>query len=370
MKKYIFVPALLLFVAFSAQALLSGDEAPEPEKLQFLQEMRKPIFRFDTQKKPAQLKVLVFLNTRSAACREAIPLLVRLGGQYKERNVELIAVSTDTEAQCRELLREFPAFTFPFAREERPLNTQRYMAGSVFFPKAFIVDASRKILWDGEVIDLEDALESNASGRFDAAKQRKLSPLLSQLQSALRDADDDASSRIAADIFKLDPANAPALRLRLYSLESSGRAEDAVRFLGVRRAAAPAEARLYFMALDLVSRYPAFAEQLLPFLEAYPRQVPRDPERDAAFAWQLLLRQPLSAPATKCAAELLAPETAGTPGTLAPRALLAARAGKPENALRIQERITKLCRDQKLPQLPESLEMEQYYRELLRLRGL
>ncbi len=362
---------LMLFagLVFPARALLTGDTAPEPEQLNFLQERRRPVLEFsDSFEKP--LKVLVFLNTRSPACRAALPLLTRLAGEFAADGVEFIAITADPEEQSRQLLRDFPDFKLPFAREAKPTNTARYMAGSLIFPKAFVIAPNRRIIWDGEVIDLESMLTAYRAGRFDEARQRRLAPLLSQLQSALRDNLDARAAELAQQIFELDPTNAPALRTRLYMLETANRGEEAWQLLETLRRRAPQAPDFVFPALELVGRHPELTPRLAPLLEDYLRQVPPDSRRDPALAWALLLRQPLSAAALKTAAALLERTSGETAETLTVKALLAARLGRSEEALKLQQQVSELHRRAGSPQQAESQELESYYRELNRLRDL
>ena len=201
------------------------------------------------------LRALVFLFTRSESSSRIINILE--DARKAHRNVLRIAVITpDTEHDAKLFHRKHPDVRVRLAVDSERKLTPLFMAGSMLYPMAFVCDTDGRILWNGEAVDLPEAVQNILQKKNDVDKQRKISLLLDDMQQRMRTGEVRALQQLADKIFKLDPANASALRVLLFILENSGRHSEAWDILEERIKAAPSALRLYYTALDMVRRYP------------------------------------------------------------------------------------------------------------------
>ena len=159
----------------------------------------------------------------------------------------------------------------------------------MLYPKSFVIDPGGVIIWSGETVDLGEMLQEYFAGTFDRKVAEKVSPMLEELQALLREGSEPRIRALANKIFELSPAHPGALRIRLFSLENSDRIPQAWELLEERLKAAPRTGRLYFTAIDFISRYAYFRPRLGGVLKTFSAQIP-DPQLRCAMAWELLRR--------------------------------------------------------------------------------
>ena len=361
---------MLALVAWprSAVALRTGDDAAEL-KVDFLSNGPVSLVpaKVDANREN-QLKVLVILRADSAVGAGLLPSLYDL--QYRFPNVEMVVLCPDTEEATKAFFATFPNPNFATALDRTRQTTAQYMAGSAIFPKAFVIDYRGRIIWDGEAVDLGEMLESFAAGTYDESRQRKISPALEELQSRMRSGEDRMAEYAVQRVLELDPANAAALRMRLFMLENTDRAEQAWQLLERQLKAAPKERKLYLMQLDFASRQRRYGERIPEIVAAYMKNVPSDPAGDGAVGWLLLTRYPFDAAALRDAGLLVERIAAGRQGrteTLADAdawnlaALYAARIGQLDRALECQRRGTALLEKFAPHRASASKAFEEYY---------
>ena len=146
-------------------------------------------------------------------------------------------------------------------------------------------------------------------------------------------------------------------------------------------AEAPQLARLYFSALDLISRYPKLETELAPTIKRFSENITSLPARQTMI-WTLLNSFPLSTDALRGAVELQAAAekslvdnpiqaTAAIRASLASsRALLYYRLGDLPAAINAQDEATALWkRDGSTAAIADSEQRADFYREALKLAG-
>ena len=201
-----------------------------------------------------ELKILVFMLTKVPGSQQTVQMLDTIKKQYG-RKIQLAIVTTDPESDANDLIKSFRYLSLSFALDYRREYTNKYMAGSLHFPMAFVIDRSGKVIWNGESNDLSEMLENYFNGRFNKKIQPQLSKLTDELHQLIRGNSEHKMRRTVEKIFDLDPENPSALRIRLFVLENSNRVSEAWHLLQDRIKVTPKLTRLYFTAADLISRY-------------------------------------------------------------------------------------------------------------------
>jgi len=127
--------------------------------------------------------VVEFWATWCAPCRVGIPHLTELQKKYKDQGVVLVSVSVD--GQGRHKTRDAVG---PFVKErgseinyvvaldnEAGDTNQAYQDAFMVpgIPNAYVIDKSRKVVWQGHPGALEPVLEAVLAGKHDVAAARK-----------------------------------------------------------------------------------------------------------------------------------------------------------------------------------------------------
>lgn len=300
MKTKIFSGILALLGTCQLFAVRSGDPAVELADVRFL--TGSPIRLLETQKKelPA-CKVVVFLLTRSGNSAGTLLMLDQLAARHL--NFARFAAVTPDPRQDAEALLEKVSTKVAFGVDTQRKTTAKYMAGSLLYPMAFVIDNKGMVVWNGEAVDLPEVMEKYRSGKLDPEKEQKISTMLDELQIMMRQNTDRRMRLLANRIFDLDPANAAALRMRLFVLEHTRRIADAWELIEERLKAAPQVERLYHSAWDLISRYPELREKLPQVTSSFRKNITSPEAADAAVI-TLLTRFEFDAAALASAAEI------------------------------------------------------------------
>lgn len=376
MKKVILCAAVLALAA-NLFALRPGDAA---EELTGVKWMRGVPFAMLPPAKPQEgaprYRAVVFLLTRAQTTDDTLSLLNYLRRTFANR-VRFAAVTPDSENDVKALLARRPDFELSFGVDTTRKVTPQYLGSSRMLPMAFLTDDSGKILWSGEAVDLGETLNRCFDGKFDPDAQRKIAPLLDELQTLLSGDNETRMRRTANDIFQLEPGQPSALRLRCFVLESSNRAPEALELIRAQIARAPAIPRLYIEALNLIARNPGLDAETAPVVAAYCKAVSANPDADNQIAWLLLTRQQESPEALKsarflagrAAAALKPNASAALRGScLNTQALLAYRLGKAEEAARLQAQAAEAFRSAALAGAEaEAKKRTEYYNTVLEL---
>jgi len=376
MKKTILCAAVLGLAA-SLFALRPGDAA---EELTGVKWMHGIPFAMLPPAKPQEgaprYRAVVFLLTRGQTADDTLSLLNYLRRTFANK-VRFAAVTPDSETDAKALLARRTDFDLALGIDTTRKVTPKYLGSSRMFPMAFLTDDSGKIIWSGEVVDLGETLRKCFDGSFDPSAQRKIAPLLDELQTLLSGDNETRMRRTVDAIFQLEPGQPSALRLRCFVLESSNRAPEALALIRSQIARAPKIPRLYIEALNLIARNPGLDAQTTPVIEAYAKAVTANPDSDNQLAWLLLTRREESPEALKSAkfligraASQLKPDASGAlrGSCLNTQALLAYRLGHVSEAARLQSEAAGAFRSAALTGAEtEAKNRAEYYRTVLEL---
>ena len=309
MKKFLFL--MLSAAMLPLFALRPGDKVGNPEfRLKWIDCTPFKIGTLTAEDKAVTppLRALVFMFTRSDSSDRIMQILERTRQLYRGKLL-LAAVSPDTEHDIKLFHKRHPDTRVRLVVDAERKLTPLFMAGSMLYPMAFLYDADGNILWNGEAVDLSEAVEMVLSGKSDPAKQRKVSQLLDEMQQRMRTGEERPLRRVAEQIFRLDPANPSALRMRLFSLENRGDISGAWELVMLQLKAAPGKLRLYYTALDMMRRYPLLRSNL-PVLSDRFFESASMPGQLLSFAEALLANFPDDISALTAAHKILSNKSA------------------------------------------------------------
>ncbi|MBO5791126.1 MAG: hypothetical protein J6S54_01480 [Lentisphaeria bacterium] len=331
---------ILLFAAASPLAALRcGEKAAELPNLKYLHGRRSQI---SLPGAPGTLRVLTFVHTQARGAQGTAAMLMALDAIHKNK-VQQIMITPDPESDAATLLPMLRRGRTALALDSSRRVTMQYMAGSLLFPKSFVIDHKGVIIWCGETVDLGEMLQNYFAGTFDRAAAEKVCPMLDELQTLLRESSERKMKQLTDKIFALSPDHPGALRMRLFALENSNRIPQAWELLQSRLKAAPRSARLCFTTIDFISRYSRFQNQLGTVLAHFERNIKTEDSR-CMMAWELLKRFQYNLKALEYANILLGPTAPRTFELrrlwLAARAQVAYLAGDLPQAIRYQKQIS------------------------------
>ena len=300
LMKRLFLLILLVSGALDLAALRTGDKAVELPRLKFINGVQTPVA---LPLKQNVLRVITFVLTRARGAEGTVGMLTALDRMYRGR-VRQIVVTPDPESDALSLRGALRNSGVAFGLDSSRRITLQYMGGSLLYPKSFVIDPEGVIIWSGETVDLGEMLQDYFAGTFDRKAAEKTAPMLEELQTLLRESSEPRMRALVNKIFELSPAHPGALRIRLFSLENSGRIPQAWELLEERLKAAPGTGRLYFTAIDFISRYAYFRPRLGGVLKNFAARI-RDPQLRCAMAWELLQRFQYDLTALEYACRLL-----------------------------------------------------------------
>ncbi|MCQ2378830.1 MAG: hypothetical protein MJ016_06425 [Victivallaceae bacterium] len=357
--------ALVCCLAAEVLALRPGDAATKFEKVKWLRGGGIVAEGKWTPKNPGEeeLRAAVFMLTRSGNAESTLRMLDSLRERYSYR-LRTAVLTPDPQLDADEFLAKFPKDGVSFGLDIERKITPRYMAGSLLYPMAFLIDGSGKIIWCGEAVDLAEAVERYFSGAFDFASQREIALCIDEMETLMRDNSERKMEQVVANVLTLEPGHAGALRMRLFLLESRNRADDAWNLLQSQIKAAPKLARLYFTALDLISRRRQLEKHLPGLLADFRANIAED-RLLLAMAWNLLRAFDFDAVAVDEAGKLL-DATAAHPSAQreAAAALYSYRVGDIDGAVAHQEKALQLLTEKSGPRRAEVDFFTDYYRKL------
>lgn len=284
MKKCVLCLCVLLS-ALSLAALQCGEKAVELPVLKFLNGNRFPVA---ASLAADRLRIVTFVHTYARGVQSTVNMLKVLNNLHKNR-IQQVVITPDPESDALVIAKAFRQSGIAFAVDSGRRITMQYMAGSLLYPKSFVIDRSGTVIWSGETVDLGEMIQAYFAGRFDAAAAEKISPMLDELQTLLRESSERKMKQLCDKIFDISPAHPGALRMRLFALENSNRIPQAWSLLQDRLKAAPAVARLYFTTVDFIGRYSYFKRFLPQVLADFERQV-KEADPRCMMAWELLKR--------------------------------------------------------------------------------
>jgi len=325
-------------------ALRPGDKALKLDRLRMVRGKAIDVDPMADRDQPPALRAVVFLLCRADNALATVAMLHDLERTFG-KDLATAVVTPDPTPDAETLRDATRACPVPVAVDVERKLTRQYMAGSLLYPMAFLIGRDGVILWCGEALDLAEKIRPALEGRLSVATEAKIAEAVADLQQLLRDNSETQMRRLVRKIFDLEPGNAAAMRIRLFTLENTRRVEEARQLLREQLKAAPKLVRLYFTAVDFAARYPGSDAELGQIVDAFARNVP-DPVMRVRMAWMMLERFPFNPSALRFAADVLRQPLPQSPlpraNAAAARALLEYRLGDVKKALDYQREAVRL----------------------------
>lgn len=371
MKRYLLI-LFLLSPILSLFALRCGDDVVELNGIRWLRGTPQQMTVKHNKEGRREYRVAVFMLTNAGNAPETLRILDQMARRYSQM-LQLCVITPDPRSEAENLLSRVHTTSLSFGVDPDRKLTQRYMAGSMLYPMAFVAGQMRTIEWNGEAIDLPEFLAETEKNPVDTDKYEKISPLLDELQTLMRSNDNRKMRITAARVFKADPGNAAALRMRLFYLENTGRIREAWETLRQQLSSVPDKARLYYTALDMIARYPLFSGSLPTVTDDFSKHI-SDPDACDYMVWQLLKNFDFDPAALGAAVKLYEKSAAESkkirraPAALAGHystgALLAARLGNLAKAIELQRQTVRCWKNANNPSAALAAEKTMKYFDL------
>lgn len=365
MKKLL--TAAILFSAvlpLALSALHPGQDAAAITKVRWVNGI--PLDTLPLQDPAApEFRAVVFVLCRAVVADDTIRMLTKLQRDHSGR-LRIAVVTPDPESDAKALAARHNSPPVAIGVDTSRKITPFYMEGSLLYPQAFLIDRKGLIIWRGEAIDLGEALGNAVKGNNDPDDEARISRLLEELQTLMRDNRDQHQDRVVQQIFRLDPDNPAALRMRLFTLENTGRFREASQLVAERIAACPASARLYFTALDLFQRHGAEKSHIISLLNSFRKNITVSDTR-IAMALLLLERFPMDSSMLNTAVSIIRESRNDSPASSIAMALVYYRTGQLAKAVAAQEAAVKGLRSSGDPELIRDAESRaEYYRSAMK----
>ncbi len=184
---------LVLLAAASAAALDIGDPAPPLS-------VKKWVGGSPVTLESAKGKVLVveFWATWCQPCRQTIPHMNRLHKRYADKGVIFAGITEEDEATVKKFM-DTMAMDYHVGLDDGSKTNGAYMKQVPGIPHAFVVDRDGRVAWHGHPLArMAKVIEELVSGKFDAARAKKLAALQEKLAAAAQRGSTRRSTRSSA----------------------------------------------------------------------------------------------------------------------------------------------------------------------------
>ena len=376
MKKLLLICfVLLLFLTSNIFALQVGNTAPRLDVDKWLKNGPASIIikaSKDASVKPC--RAIVFWGTWNPDLRNNILTLNYLQRRYKTAGLQIIALSREPAKQIETVIKRF-SINYALGADRGSRTTLEYMGDDHVFPKVFLVNPNREIIWKGEIVDLEGVLKKLFKGNFDVNRQVTINKLHTKLRLALRSFSSERAELIINNILNIAPDDGFAVRAAMFIYDKSNRPTAALKFIEKRLKAVPDNMTYRLMKLRLLQQ---LAPDDLTIINKFAQQTAKDfsqqPRELNEFAWFLMNNFQFTPDvilvalksAKNAAAQMKTSKDIEQKiiiNTTLARAY--SIAGNLEQALKLQEQTTQLITN---PQdKKQSQSYEKYYRQLVKL---
>jgi len=277
MKKF-FTAAILIALATTlyAAAPQPGDRAPEFTIENWLRNGPLRISR------PADIRsdiyyAVVFWGTWSKQSTELFPFLSYMHRKYYSRGLLIVAISSEKPEVIEKFLEKQGEIEFTVAADRENTTSAAFLSIDSI-PTAFIVESTRgKIMWKGDLSDMERIFEKILSGNFDIDEQKKISSLRKELMLAMQTGSDVQVEEKCESILRIDKRDPVALRCMLMLFEEKKEPAKAFEFIEKMLDRDPDNSTLYFIKSDLMARNGKDASSINAFLKKFREKFSNDP---------------------------------------------------------------------------------------------
>jgi thiol-disulfide isomerase/thioredoxin len=209
--------ALATTAACWAGDLQIGAEAPPTDISHVLK--GEAIEEFENGK----IYVLEFWATWCGPCRTSMPHISELQEHYKDYDVTFIGIS-DEPVETVQTFIDKPEWDkktrYTIAVDPDKSAYQHYMGGtgSRGIPTAFIVGKDGRLEWYGHPMEIDTVIEAVVKDTWDRDNFKQVLELRTQLQTAMREGNNQEAMTLLNKLAKVDPANAASYSFTRYRL--------------------------------------------------------------------------------------------------------------------------------------------------------
>ncbi len=227
------VAMLFLVISGPASALTTGDKAPPLIISKWFN---------GTQVNPDKpdgknIYVIEFWATWCGPCKKTIPHLIALQEKYKDKNVVVVAITSEDEKVVAPFITEMK-MTYLVGIDDKEKTSGVYLKGIEGIPHSFIVDKDGILLWEGHPLSgLDDALARIVAGTYSLEDVKKKKQLQGNLEKALNEQNFEKSIIACDAMLKEEPDNQKAMlvKIKLLSMKGDYQTLRTVRLDAVKR---------------------------------------------------------------------------------------------------------------------------------------
>ena len=171
--------------------------------------------------------VIEFWATWCPPCKRSIPQLNKLFEQYKDKNVVIVGVTSETEETVRPFVEKME-MKYVVAIDTNRAFAETYMDGVPGIPHAFIIDTNGMVVWSGHpAAGLADSLSEVLAGTYNMETVRAAQGEDEELQKLLVAGDFDKALETLDKLLAKDRKNIEYHELKIGLLAQIGKMEKA-----------------------------------------------------------------------------------------------------------------------------------------------
>ncbi len=204
----------------------------------------------DRGKKERDYYAVMIWGSWAPASPGAMKTLQMMSRQYP--NLYIAAITRDNEQTARDFAMKYAVSGLNIGLDNNSKTTKNFMKNSILVPRVFLINDERKIIWVGEPMDFPEVFKQVRTGKFNEDNAREIYEITVKLITALQSANTRGIIIYSNKILELDPANAFAIRTRLFTFERSNDTSEAVKFIAGLTQKAPKNPTLYFTQMELM----------------------------------------------------------------------------------------------------------------------
>jgi len=220
---------------------------------------------------------VVFWGTWSKQSTDLFPFLSYMHRKFYSRGLLIVAISSEKPSVIEKFLEKQGEIEFTVAADRENATSAAFLDVDSI-PAAFIVESTKgKIMWKGDLSDMERIFEKILAGNFDIDDQQKISNLRKELMLAMQAGSDTQVEEKCESILRVDKRDPVAIRCMLMLFEEKKESAKALEFVEKMMARDPDNSTLYFIKSDLMANGGKDASSINAFLKKFREKFSKDP---------------------------------------------------------------------------------------------
>ena len=235
--KLLFLSLVLTAAALCAQvpSLPQRDSLPPGSRMPEIsaQWINEPV-RKTPGEKQKQITVLTLVDILSPNIFQTLRMIESLEKKYALETrgvVTLETVARNDLSLVKKILKSNDSpFVLAIGVDDKGRTFKRFdtTVGTLPFT---IIAQNGAIVWKGHPVEIETVTDAILADEFSLSRQKKITALRQQLQSALKAGLPDVVAQTAEKILAIAPLDTIAMQARLYAFEQKGQTAEEARFL-------------------------------------------------------------------------------------------------------------------------------------------